>query len=624
MSGKKIENRNPWAWVSTLYYAEGIPYVIVMTVSVIMYKRLGISNTDIALYTSWLYLPWVIKPLWSPIVDLLKTKRFWIIIMQLIIGAGLAGVALTIPLPNFFQYTLAFLWLLAFSSATHDIAADGFYMLGLDKHQQAFFVGVRSTFYRLAMITGQGLLIILAGYFESATGLEPVEMTVRSKLAPPAVEVFDPASMLFNELDGELRIISGPATPEISTAKIQKQMADSLISAARTWNIQNGFYQEEKPVSSDAGNDDEGVWTRYISGPLSQVLSKYFGPEMKEIPPSDKNGNVAYLFFALSKPPSENEEIVMNFGLESGDKSINIVEGTRFSYTSKNWNKPALAVIQLDPKLNTVTEAGFNARSGNIPLAWIITFSILGGMFVVFFVYHKIILPYPKIDQSVTQSSGSELLKEFFRTFALFFKKERIGVILTFLLVYRLGESQLVKLASPFMLDPKELGGLGLTTGDVGLIYGTIGILALTLGGLLGGFVAAKHGLKYWLWWMVLAINLPNLVYVYLSYTLPDSFIIISLGVAVEQFGYGFGFTAYMLFMIYVSDGNHKTAHYAITTGFMALGMMIPGMISGWLQDIIGYQHFFVWVVIATIPSFVITRFIPVDAEFGKKSADEK
>ena len=127
-----MKNRNPWAWVPSLYFAEVLPYVVVMTVAVILYKRLGISNTDIALYTSWLYLPWVIKPFWSPVVDVLKTKRWWIVIMQLLIGAGLAGIALTIPAGNFFQYTLAFFWLLAFSSATHDIAADGFYMLGLN------------------------------------------------------------------------------------------------------------------------------------------------------------------------------------------------------------------------------------------------------------------------------------------------------------------------------------------------------------------------------------------------------------------------------------------------------------------------------------------------------------
>jgi len=165
--------RNPWAWVPTLYFAEGLPYVAVMTVSVIMYKRFGLSNTEIALYTSWLYLPWVIKPFWSPFVDILKTKRWWIVSMQLLIGAGLAGVAFTLPTPFYLQASLAFFWMMAFSSATHDIAADGFYMLALDDSQQSFFVGIRSTFYRFASITGQGLLVVLAGSLEKTTGKIP-------------------------------------------------------------------------------------------------------------------------------------------------------------------------------------------------------------------------------------------------------------------------------------------------------------------------------------------------------------------------------------------------------------------------------------------------------------------
>ncbi len=411
-------------WVPSLYFAEGLPFVIVMTVSVVMYKRLGISNTDIALYTSWLYLPWVIKPLWSPVVDLLKTKRLWIVITQLLVGGGLAGVAFTIPTSNFFQYTLAFFWLLAFSSATHDIAADGFYMLGLTKHQQAFFVGIRSTFYRVAMITGQGLLVILAGHFENTMGIK---------------------------------------------------------------------------------------------------------------------------------------------------------------------------------------------------LAWKTTFIILTILFVIFFFYHQFILPYPKTDKTVFNSSSKNLFGEFFRTFSLFFKRKRIGVILAFLLLYRLGESQLVKLAAPFLLDTKDVGGLALSTSEVGFIYGTVGIIALVIGGLLGGFLASKNGLRYWLWWMVAAINIPNLVYVYLSIMQPNDLVIVSSFVALEQFGYGFGFTAYVLYMIYVSEGEFKTSHYAIATGFMALGMMIPGMFSGWLQELIGYQNFFIWVVIATIPAFIITKFIPLDSEFGKK-----
>ena len=443
MTQSDSSKRNPsaWSWIPSLYFASGLPYVVVMTVSVIMYKRLGISNTDIALYTSWLYLPWVIKPFWSPLVDILKTKRAWIVAMQLLIGAGLGGVALTIPADDFFRNSLAFLWLLAFSSATHDIAADGFYMLGLSKHQQTWFVGVRSTFYRLAMIAGQGLLIILAGSLES--------------------------------------------------------------------------FMQSTPSAS-----------------------------------------------------------------------------------------PATAVSVVEP---------------GVALAWSITFYIMAGMFVLFFAWHRFILPRPADDKPTIHATYADIMRDFLQTFVAFFRKPKIGLILAFLLLFRFSEAQLVKLAAPFMLDSAEVGGLALTTGQVGFAYGTIGVLMLTLGGLLGGFLAARHGLKYWLLWMVLAINLPNAVYVFLSATLPESILIINIAIGLEQFGYGFGFAAYMLYMLYISNGAHQTAHYAICTGFMALGMMIPGMFSGWLQELIGYQYFFIWVLVATVPSFIVTLLIPLDRSFGRK-----
>jgi len=611
MSEKKKSKISPRAWVPSLYYAEGIPYIIVMTVSVIMYKRLGISNSDIALYTSWLYLPWVIKPLWSPIVDIFKTKRFWIITMQLFIGAGLAGVAFTIPVPDFFQYTLLFFWLLAFSSATHDIAADGFYMLGLSENKQAYFVGIRSTFYRLAMITGQGLLIILAGYFEVTTGLPALEVNVNAN--PQAnVQIVDLDSLKFDTLEGELRILSNSSDIILSTNKTTQAKVDSVLSKVRTLNNKNGFYKVENPGSSKSNSGSKEL------SAFDSFIKNTFGVEKPEVNLSQGIGNIGIIYFYLSKAP-EDEEIVVNFGASGGDKSIALIEGTRFTFNKSNWNQPAFAVIQLDPKLNKESSAVFEARSGNIKLSWIITFSILTGLFLLFFIYHKFILPYPNSDKASISSGEKSVFKEFIDTFIIFFKRKNIGIIIGFLLFYRLGESQLVKLASPFLLDAREVGGLGLTTGEVGLVYGTVGILALTLGGILGGCGAIKHGLKKWLWWMLIAINVPNTVYVYLSYAMPESFFLINLAVAVEQFGYGFGFTAYMLYMIYVSNGEHKTAHFAITTGFMALGMMIPGMISGWLQELIGYQHFFIWVVIATIPAFIITKFIPLDETFGMK-----
>jgi len=430
---KSAKQKNPWSWVPTLYFTEGLPYIIIMTVSVIMYKKLGVSNEDIALFTSWLYLPWVVKPLWSPFIDIFRTKRKWVITMQFVIAAGLAIVALAIPLPNFFFITLIIFGLLAFCSATHDIAIDGFYMLALSEDKQAFFVGIRSTFYRIAMITGQGLLIIFAGYLETTL---------------------------------------------------------------------------------------------------------------------PKNSN------------------------------------------------------------------------GYVPLAWVITFFVSAVLFLLFFSYHNFILPKPSDDKPAKSVQSKTIFNDFGKSFAKFFEKDKILVILGFLLLYRLGESQLIKLSPVFMLDSRAAGGLGLSTTDVGFIYGTIGIIALILGGILGGILIAKFGLKKMLWIMIAAINVPDIVYVYMAFAQPTNVFIVYSCVAIEQFGYGLGFTAYTMYMIYIATGEFKTSHFALATGFMALGMMIPSMFSGMIQTAIGYKYFFIWVCIATIPSFIIARYVPLDENFGMKKIE--
>ena len=434
-----MKKDSPWAWVPTLYFAEGLPYIAVMTLSLaeglpyiavmtlslVMYKRMGISNAEVALYTGWLNLPWVIKPLWSPFIDLMRTKRWWIVTMQLLIGAALAGIAFLIPADHFFQSTLALFWLMAFASATHDIAADGFYMLGLTPHQQALFVGIRSTFYRLATIAGQGLLIMFAGYLEKS------------------------------------------------------------------------------------------------------------------------------------------------------------------------------------------------ARG--IPFAWSMTFLLLSGLFLAVFVYHTFVLPHPKSDRRAATLSASSLWREFLLTFRSFFQKEGIGVALLFMLFYRFPEAQLAKMGIPFLLDPVSEGGLGMTTEQIGFTQGTVGIIGLTIGGILGGIAVSRHGLKHWLWPMVWAISLPDLVYVYLSYFPETSLLWVNVCIFVEQFGYGFGFTAYMMYLIYFSRGTHSTAHYAICTAFMALGMMLPGMAAGWLQEQLGYQLFFIWIMVCCVATFAVTALLKIDPEFGKK-----
>ena len=613
MADVKSPARNPWSWIPTLYFAEGLPYVVVMTLAVVMYKGLGLSNTDIALYTSLLYLPWVIKPFWSPLVDLLGTRRKWVWLMQLIIGAALAGVALSVPMPDFFRWSLAFLWLLAFSSATHDIAADGYYLLATTEREQAFFVGIRSTFYRIAMISGQGLLVIFAGFVQSHTGLPKVELQVA---AQPGAAIVQTVGINWRgssaSAPGELFVLSSAPQIAISPEPRSKTEVGDLIATAKAQNMARGFCQPEQKRDEIKS---AGWWTQHISQPLRNFLAEHFGATKTK---SNLGGNLGVVELQLSQKPAQ--ETVLTLGLKSGDKSIALAEGARLVFNETNWNQSAAVVFQLDPKLRAASSAVFEIRSGNIALSWSLTFFLLAGMFLGFGLWHKFILPRPPRDQPGAAGSSSRFLTEFLLTFGSYFRKPQIIVMLLFLLLYRFGEAQLMKMVVPFLLDGREVGGLGLTTGQVGFVYGTVGIIALTCGGLTGGIVASRYGLKSWLWPMIFIMHLPDLVFIYLANAQPDNLVIINLCVAVEQFGYGFGFTAYMLYMIYIARGQHPTAHYAICTGFMALGMMLPGMWSGWLQEIIGYHHFFVWVLLATIPSFIVAAKIPLEAEFGRRN----
>ena len=607
--------RSPWAWVPTLYLIQGLPFAIVNSVSVIVYKSLGVSNADIAFYTAWLYLPWVVKPLWSPVVDILRTRRWWIWTMQLLMGAGFAGVGLTLPLPVFFQASLIIFYLVAFASATHDIAADGYYLLATTEKEQAFYVGIRSTFFRIANIFGQGLLVILAGVIQSNTGLPKVNLEVTAMPGTALVQSAFP-TLAAGTVTNELSVVVSAAQLEISPEPRPKTEIVGLIAAAKQSNLTNQFTRLRQQTSSAKKDDGPGWWTRSISKPLENFLRRHFGPEEKA--KSDVAGNIGIVAIQLSQPPGK--EIIVTPAFKSGDKSISLAEGTRLVFDDSNWNKTALAVVQLDPKLKTATSATFEIRSGNIALSWTVTFLVVTGLMAGFGLWHKFILPRPVKDISGDAQNIAAFIKEFFKTFGAFFAKERIGILISFLLLYRFGESQLMKMVVPFLLDAREVGGLGLTTGQVGWVYGTMGIIGLTCGGLLGGMVASRHGLKTWLWVMVCIIHIPDAIFIYLAYAQPDNLAIVTACIAIEQFGYGFGFTAYMLYMIYIARGKHQTAHYAICTGFMALGMMIPGMWSGWLQEIIGYQHFFVWVTLATIPSFLVVLLIPLDKEFGKKA----
>ena len=552
-------------------------------------------------------------------ISILRTRRWWIWTMQLLVGAGFAAVGLCLPLPIFFKATLALFYLVAFSSATHDIAADGFYMLATTEKEQAFFVGIRSTFYRISTISGQGLLVMLAGFIQSHSGLPKVSLQVEARPGAALLQKVEPESFRApSSMLGEMRLIAEPIQLEISPAPRSKTEINALISSARDWNTKNGFNRiQQRSKAEDKKKQEISWWKKHISGPLGEFLGRSFGPESKR--KSDLAGNVGLVHLRLANAPEK--PIAVTIALKTGDKSFSLAEGTRLEFGQENWNRPAVVIFQLDPKLKRGSSAIFEIRSGNIPLSWLAVFAVLVGLFLFFGVYHRFILPRPARDRPGEAGTGLAFLRQFFKTFTAFFGKNRICILLLFLLLYRFAEAQLVKMVAPFLLDGREAGGLGLTTGQVGFVYGTIGIIALTCGGVLGGMLASKSGLKFWLWPMVFIMHLPDAMFVYLAYAQPDNFVIINLCVALEQFGYGFGFTAYMLYMIYIALGQHETAHYAICTGFMALGMMLPGMFSGWLQEIIGYQHFFVWVMLATLPGFLVVAFVPLDPEFGRKTS---
>jgi PAT family beta-lactamase induction signal transducer AmpG len=421
----KTQNK-PWLWIPFLNFASGFPYAIIISVSVIMYKSLGIANDDIGVYTSLLYLPWVVKPLWSPFIDLYATKRKWFLAMQLVISITFLVVGISIPLSNFFFLSLALFWVAAFASASNDVASDGFYMLALEKEQQSFFLGIRSTFYRLSMLTANGLIVILGGFLEE----------------------------------------------------------------------------------------------------------KY------------------------------------------GDKTK----------------------------------------------AWSYTMIVVALIMICLTIYNFFTTPkVEKISENETTSKAS-----FGEVFAAFFQKKQIGIILAFILLFRLGESQLLKMLSPFLIDEKVKGGMGLSTEDVGIIYGTFGVAALVVGGILGGIAISSGGLRKWMLPMFLAMHLPIIGFVLLAHFHPTSVYYIYVTVIAEQFGYGFGFAAFMMYLIYVADGESKTAHYSIATGFMALGMMLPGMASGFIQEYLGYGNFFIWVFLATIPGLILSQLLIYPAEFGKKVEETK
>lgn len=462
-NGASASKSHPWAWVPSLYFAEGIPYFVVNVISVTLFKRLGMSNGDLALYTSLLYLPWVIKPLWSPVVDVFKSKRWWILVMQAIITVSFALLALSVS-PNVFGLSLVIFYVIAFASATHDIAADGFYMLALSEQEQSLFVGIRSTFYRISSVFGQGVIVVVAGLLEERMGSIPSAWKV--------------TLLLCGALFALLTLWHCRSLP-----KVERNLA--------------GVHDSDRKAA-DAGTVDAEVGTEVTKAANAGTLEAKAADKMPEpcIP-------------AVGKP--------------------------------------------------AVHRGGWG---------------------------------------------------DMWRVWKTFFMKDGVWIALAFMLLYRLPEALSVKMLTPFLLDPPEAGGLGLSTAQSGLVYGTAGVIALTIGGILGGVYAARKGLRKSMWIMALSLALPCAVYLFLALTQPERMWIVYACVVLDQFGYGFGFTAYMLYMMKFAEGEFVTSHYAICTAFMALSMMIPGLFAGWMQEALGYVGFFIIVMICCLATVFVTLFV--------------
>ena len=441
---KSLKSINPWFWVPTLYFLQGIPYFLVNNISMVMFNQMGVPNGEMSFFTTLLYFPWALKFLWAPFVDLIRTKRWWFLTMQFLM-LGLAVLTIfSIPQPDpatiaamgtevklFMGVLIAFI-IMAFASATHDIAADGFYMLALTSGVQAEMIGWRSVFYRLSNVFCNSALIAIPGI------------------------IYD-------------------------------------------WTIKQG--------------------------------------------------------------------------------------------------------------------------EQNMPLAWKVTMVITAVIFALMAVWHMFFTPRPDADKPNAETSVRDIISGFGKAFATYFTKPGLWIAILFMLLYRLPEGFLMKMIYPFLLGARETGGLGLTMQELGVVYGAIGVIFLLLGGILGGFYISRVGLKKAFWWMALAMTLPCLSFVYLSVYLPTNMVYIGIALAIEQFGYGFGFTAYMMYMMFFSEGEFKTSHYAICTSFMALSMILPGLVAGYIQEAIGYQNFF-WMVIACSVGTILATFLArriVDANYGRK-----
>lgn len=573
------KRRSPWCWVPSLYFAEGVAYMIVNTVSIIIFKQMGMDNAWVAAYSSFLNFPWILKPLWTPLLDIYGTKRRWVLLTQFLMAAAFVLAAFAMPLPFAVSCILALFLITAFCSATHDAAADGIYIVELEPHKQAFFTGVRSTAYRLAMITAQGGVVMLAGIVQQSTSLQGMNFSLN----------------------------------------VRDAVVQPVAAGNDYFSVDIGGFAAAAP-KDDAQARGEAL--KAFAGRLKEYQA---APSVEKLAAINPPPGIGLARINFNKPLAEGESRQLSVVRTSRESDFSIANAERLVFTEDNRALPKVAAVYPGANLSDGSLAGFRVDSGNFVMAWMVALGAVGALYFVLSFWHLFFLPVEPV-RKACHMPPAEIYREFGQAFGTFFSKKAIVPALIFILFYRFAESQLLKVGSAFIIDPLATGGLGLSNSEYGMVYGVVGVCSLVGGGLLGGWALSKHGLRFWMLPMALALNIPDAVYLYMSHFQPSELWPVYVSIAIEQFGYGFGFASFMLFMVWFADdsGKYATSHFAIMTGLTALGTMLPGAASGWIQQVPcqkSYVLFFVWVLAATLVSLAATliacRVVPVS--YGRK-----
>ncbi|RYG48716.1 hypothetical protein EON79_03665 [bacterium] len=609
---------------------QAIQVTIVQEVATVVYKDLGIENAAITKWTALIALPWALQMLFGPLVELNATKRRWILGGQLVIASGLILAALVLNTPNAFGFSLAILGFTAVASALCNIATDGFYLLAMAKDQQAAFAGIQSTCYRLGRLFCTGILVFVVGLLTR----------------PGPIEVRAPGGI--HALQGDKVVVLPQAGLRVEGGKIVAEGVGPI----------QGLRGIQPPI-------EKGVVTRDVIAPEGtrglrvgedgtiQALTPKGTLPIGKLSDAPQTG-------VVSSAPKDGWEPRLAWSMVLGGGALLYAVGA--VYNARAVPRPALDA----PAEGPPGETGRNV----VRTLWVLALG-LGGYFLgnaitrlsayglwrtldgspdgplkgwrlgdqsMLVDFH----PGPSRGTYVTapvQPAPSGVVAELTQlvvclvvvavslamvrrklrgsemgeAFGSFIRQRSFAAILAFILFYRFGEAMVSKMSPLFLKDGLDKGGLAIANDQLGLIKGVAGVMGIVCGGILGGILVARWGLKRAIWPMALVMHVPNLLYLWAAYAKPPVAAIYGVDF-IDQFGYGFGFAGYMIILQRIAQrGRFRTAHYAIGTGMGALCIALAGAASGVIQSNFGYTGFFWAVMIATIPGMLTLFVVPLE-----------